>query len=595
MRVLFITVVLAGLAACGDSGSGSADWGPYYFRVMNASTDAPPVSYVTEAGLPIFNDVAYKATTSWTWQPAAGSDGGRGDGLFEIQGRLPDGSRIKLAEVDSNQFRIENEYTIIAAGPAEELITIIAPSKRQQGALVENSLQLSHAAMNQGLIDIYVTDPDAALADSVPFAQLQFGGFTKYNLLTEELYRIRVTRRNSDEILFDSDVLRLGTPGDPNNPNDDIFHKWHVALIDNVELSAWPFRAILTDSFVSQDLVGTETPAGIRLIHAAPSEAGVDVYLDEDFDNPLATDLPYTQPSAYGPIAPGEVDLIVTEAGNPDNVLFSDPFGFDATSILLENDGCYNFKLNVANSLTPLLTVAAVDDNCGIESDRDPTEVYGVEFFVRGSFNGDADPPAAITRFENMGGDIYEAEFELPGSPELMTFRVASADRDTVDLSVGGEMALGTTRSMFPDSTASAGFTYSVVLVDTINGLDGVRLTDLQKGIVTEARVRFIQAFDIGTDLANLYVTQTANEELSNENRLWISTTPTLTSPYITLQPGTSYITVATRDPSQAVAEDTVIFGPVALDTVGGDVLSALILDPAEGEDQLSIINDLMP
>jgi hypothetical protein len=148
---------------------------------------------------------------------------------------------------------------------------------------------------------------------------------------------------------------------------------------------------------------------------------------------------------------------------------------------------------------------------------------------------------------------------------------------------------------MFPDSTASAGFTYSVVLVDTINGLDGVRLTDLQKGIVTEARVRFIQAFDIGTDLANLYVTQTANEELSNENRLWISTTPTLTSPYITLQPGTSYITVATRDPSQAVAEDTVIFGPVALDTVGGDVLSALILDPAEGEDQLSIINDLMP
>jgi len=595
MRVLFITVVLAGLAACGDSGSGSADWGPYYFRVMNASTDAPPVSYVTEAGLPIFNDVSYKTTTSWTWQPAAGSDGGRGDGLFEIQGRLPDGSRIKLAEVDSNQFRIENEYTIIATGPAEELVTIIAPSKRQQGALVENSLQLSHAAMAQGLIDVYVTDPDAALADSVPFAQLQFGGFTKYNLLTEELYRIRVTRRNSDEILFDSDVLRLATPGDPNNPNDDIFHKWHVALIDNVELSAWPFRAILTDSFVSQDLVGTETPAGIRLIHAAPSETGVDVFLNQDFDNPLATDLLYTEPSAYGPIAPGEVDLVVTEPGNPDNVLFSDPFGFDPTSILLENDGCYNFKLDVTNNVTPLLTVTAVDDNCGVEGDDDPTEAFGVEFFVRGSFNGDADPPAAVTRFENLGNNIYESEFELPGSQELMTFRVASADRDTVDFSVGGEIGLGTPRAMFPDSTASAGFTYSVVLVDTIDGLDGVRLTDLQKGIVTEARVRFIQAFNTGNDLTNLYLTETAGEELSAENRIWIGTTPTLTTPYLTLPPGTTFVTVATRDPSSAIAEDTVIIGPVALETLGGDVLSVLILDPAQSNEAFSIIDDLMP
>ncbi|MGI9264965.1 MAG: hypothetical protein ACR2QU_08540, partial [Gammaproteobacteria bacterium] len=66
---------------------------------MNVSSDAPPVSYVSEAGLPIFNDVAYKASTSWSWLPAAGSDGGRGEGLFELQGRLADGSRAMLAQV----------------------------------------------------------------------------------------------------------------------------------------------------------------------------------------------------------------------------------------------------------------------------------------------------------------------------------------------------------------------------------------------------------------------------------------------------------------------------------------------------------------
>ena len=595
MRVLFMAVVLTVLTGCGDSGSGSADWGPYYFRVINTSTDAPPISFVTERGLPVFADVVYKSTTGWSWLPASASDGGRAEGIFDIEGRLPDGSRFKMAEVDANQFVIENEYTIIAAGLTDNLITIVAPSRRAQSALTDNRLQLSHAAADKDPVDIYVIDPDASLDTEVPFATLAFGEYTDYQLLTEVDYRIQLTPVGSKEIIYDSGVLRLATPGDPNNPNDDIFHKWHMVLIDNVELGAWPFRSLLTDSFISQDLVGTDTPAAIRLIHAAPSEGLVDVYLNEDFENPLATDLPYLDPSAYGATAPGEVDLTVTEAGNPDNVLFSDPFGFDATSILLETTGCYNFKLDVTFLTTPQLTVAAIGDGCGIESDRDPSEAYGVEFFVRGSFNGDADPPAVATRFENMGNNFYEAEFELPGSEELMTFRVASADRDTVDFSAGAEMVLDVPRVLFADSTASAGFAYSVAFVDTVNGLDGIRLTDLQKGIVTEARVRFIQAFNTGTDLANLYITETPGEELSNLNRFWVSTTPTLTSPYLTLEPGTRYVTMATRAPADAVADDTVVFGPVALETIGGNVLSALIRDPALGEDELVIIDDLMP
>jgi hypothetical protein len=595
MRVLFMAVVLTVLTGCGDSGSGSADWGPYYFRVINASTDAPPISLVTERGLPVLSDVVYKSITGFTWQPASASDGGRAEGIFEIQGRLPDGSRFTIVEVDASQFVIDNEYTIIATGPIDDLTTIVAPSQRQKSALTDNRLQLSHAAADKDPVDIYVIDPGASLDTEAPFATLAFGEYTDYQLLTEIDYRVQLTPVGSKEIIYDSGFLRLATPGDPNNPNDDIFHKWHIALIDNVELGAWSFRSLLTDSFISQDLVGTDTPAAIRLIHAAPSEGLVDVYVNNDFDNPLATDLPYLDPSAYAPIEPGEVDLAVTEAGNPDNILFSDPFGFDATSILLEIDSCYNFKLDVTSLITPQLTVSTIGDGCGIESDLDPTEAYGVEFFVRGSFNGDADPPSVTTRFENLGNNIYQAEFELPGSDEFMTFRVASADRDTVDFSAGGEMTIDVPRSLFADSTASAGFAFSVAFIDTVNGLDGIRLTDLQKGIVTEARVRFIQAFNIGTDLANLYITETAGEELSNLNRFWISTTSTLTSPYLTLEPGTRYVTMATRAPADAITDDTVIFGPVALETTGGNVLSVLIRDPALGEDALVIIDDLMP
>jgi hypothetical protein len=595
MRVLFMAVVLTVLAGCGDSGSGSADWGPYYLRVMNVSSDAPAVAFVTERGLPLFSDVVYKATTGWTWQPASGSDGGRAEGIYEIQGQLAEGDNITLSAIDASQFQIENEYTIIATGPAEDLVTIVAPNPRQLTALSENSMQISHAAPSHGLIDVYVTVPDALLADSVPFAQLKFAGFTKYKTLTEVDYRIRITRRNDDEILFDSGILRLASPGNPDNPDDDFFHQWHLAVIDNVELGAWPFRMILTDGFISTDIVGSETPAAIRLIHAAPSEGEVDVFINEDFDNPLASGLPYLDPSAHGAIEPGEVNLVVTEAGNPDNVLFSDPFGFDPTSILLENDGCYNFNLDVASAFTPFLTISEVGDECGVESDLDPTEAYGVEFFVRGSFNDDADPPSSLTRFENLGNDFYQAEFELLGSDEAMTFRVASADRDTVDFSTGSLMTLDFGRSMFADSTASAGFAYSVALVDTVDGLDGIRMTDIQRGVVTEAKVRFIQAFNIGTDIANLYLTTTPDEELGPENRYWLSTTPTLTTPYLTLAPGTRYVTLATRTTTTPVADDTVVFGPVPMDMQGGNVLSVLIADPARGEDELVIIDDLMP
>jgi hypothetical protein len=52
---------------------------------------------------------------------------------------------------------------------------------------------------------------------------------------------------------------------------------------------------------------------------------------------------------------------------------------------------------------------------------------------------------------------------------------------------------------------------------------------------------------------------------------------------------------MATRAPADAITDDTVIFGPVALETTGGNVLSVLIRDPALGEDALVIIDDLMP
>lgn len=597
MRKLLITALLAGLAACGDSGSGSTDWGPFYYRVLHTSVDAPPLSLQTERGLPVFSDIGYKTATGITWEPASSDNGGAATGFWELRARLADNSFVTLATIDKTQLSIDNEYTIIAAGPAEDLKTIIAPSVREKDALTENTMQISHAAEAQGRIDVYVTDPDALISESVPFATLRFGEYTAYQTLTEIDYRIRVTPVNSDEILYDSDVLRLASPGNPDDPTDDFYRKWHMSLFDNVELSAWAFRALLTDSFSASDIVGTETPAAIRVIQGAPSQETVDVYVNKDFDNPLQTDVPYLAPSVYGPVDPGKVDVAITEAGNPDNILFDDPFGFGVTSILIEEDGCYNFRLDVKNQITPTLIVDQVENanNCGIDSNRDPTEAFGVEFFVRGSFNGDAEPPSPLTRFENTGDNIYAAEFELPASTEFVQFKIQSEDRETVDYSNGREIALGIQTTMFVDAAASAGFAYSVHFIDVSDGFDGIRLTDLQRATIGEARVRVLQAFNTNGDLGNLYVTETPNEPLNADNRVWVGITETLVSPYLTLEPGTQYLTLATRGPSDAISDDQVVFGPVPLETESTTVITVLLADPADGEDRIEIINDLMP
>ena len=63
---------------------------------------------------------------------------------------------------------------------------------------------------------------------------------------------------------------------------------------------------------------------------------------------------------------------------------------------------------------------------CGVVGSGDPAEAYGVPLFARGGFNDWADPPPDEAMFMNMGGNIYQAEFEAPAG--YAEFKVAAAD-----------------------------------------------------------------------------------------------------------------------------------------------------------------------
>jgi hypothetical protein len=85
---------------------------------------------------------------------------------------------------------------------------------------------------------------------------------------------------------------------------------------------------------------------------------------------------------------------------------------------------------------------------CGVTGSGDPAEAYGAEIFVRGSFDDWADPPTAGSRFENMGGNVYEAEFAV--TAESYDFKVASADWSTADFTADGTIALDASTTLLP-------------------------------------------------------------------------------------------------------------------------------------------------
>jgi glycosidase len=149
--------------------------------------------------------------------------------------------------------------------------------------------------------------------------------------------------------------------------------------------------------------------------------------------------------------------------------------GLANTTIEIPTDGCYNFRLDVSDSGAPVLLVTetaldAPKTECGVTGSGDPTEAYGAEIFVRGSFDGWADPPNAASRFENMGGNLYEAEFETDAGS--YDFKVASADWSTADFTGDGTIMLDVPVTLLP-GTGLANTTIEIPAAGCYNfGLD---------------------------------------------------------------------------------------------------------------------------
>jgi hypothetical protein len=142
-----------------------------------------------------------------------------------------------------------------------------------------------------------------------------------------------------------------------------------------------------------EDFFDTPPPQTLlRAVHGAPLAGNIDVYIDGEL---VGANVPYRAASEYFTPLVGNASLVITQAGNSNQVLFSSTPGldinFDYTAILLSGA--------VANTATG---VFVVDD------DTQPS-FQGTEFHL-------------VNGFENAGNVdvyIYPANTQRPATPTV--------------------------------------------------------------------------------------------------------------------------------------------------------------------------------
>jgi hypothetical protein len=158
-----------------------------------------------------------------------------------------------------------------------------------------------------------------------------------------------------------------------------------------------------------------------------------------------------------------------------------------------------------------------------------------------------------------------------------------------------------TTEFLFEDQVSlPGGIEFNLYLIDDFETLRSLTLATDRRSIATESRFRIVNAApDSGR--ISIYVTETANEELTNKNVLVRDLQFGFGTNYFRLAPDDYFVTITQKfvdegeDPNKA--EEVTIAGPDALSVAGGDVNSLVILPPeTAGETETFLVyDDLVP
>ncbi|MEO1581941.1 MAG: DUF4397 domain-containing protein [Pseudomonadota bacterium] len=269
-------------------------------RVLHASPDAPAVN-VTIDGLS-FNGVDYKAGTQDIRVPG-------GTYTVQVDGLTPGANTTVIGPVDLT-FSADTRYAVIAAGPVATIAPVIVEIPDQSPAVGNIRATVVHGAPAAPAVDVYVTAPGAALGASAALGSFSFGNSLGPVEVPGGEYQIRVTLAGTTTVVFDSGPVVLTAGID-----------YLITAVENTEAGDAPISLVLQDGTGSFELLDTDTPAALRVIHNSPDAPAVDIIVNDDFANPLVPGLAFPDFTDFVSVAPGTYNVKVTPAGDAGTIV----------------------------------------------------------------------------------------------------------------------------------------------------------------------------------------------------------------------------------------------------------------------------------
>ncbi|MCC5794274.1 MAG: DUF4397 domain-containing protein [Chromatiales bacterium] len=300
MRSTGLVALLAGalvLGGCG--GDANRESG---LRLMHAAPDAPPVNL-------LINDVTVRSGIDYG-QGTRLLLVGSGSYALDIDGIGPEG-RIKLLDAPLNRGLASGmDYTLVVVGSIANSSLQVLELSGLRGDVPDGltELRLLHAIEGFGAVDVYLTEPDAELAASMPAASLSGylddSGALRVEAGTRQL-RIS-TAGNPGELLFDAGNINLA-------PNARLF----IVALASTTPAGSPLVLAINTGGTQGELRDRATPGLVRSVHLSPDTGPLDIEAREglaegDPTTALVSGLEFASASPYQALPPGQYQLRAT-------------------------------------------------------------------------------------------------------------------------------------------------------------------------------------------------------------------------------------------------------------------------------------------
>lgn len=472
-RILALLLATLALGACvsgQDASTGAV-------RFLNGVPDAPRMNmYVDDrlraTGFDYTNGSSYTAVAAGTYD-------------VRISGILPASEEEDDEEIYSDAIRLDvnDEVTlaVIGASGAEETLQI--PSRTRGVPTGKTRVNVLHGSPGVPDIDVYVTEPDATLAASTPFASaLGYREWTPQSEITGGNRRIRITTAGDpDDVLFDSGTVFFTLGG-------TLF----LAVLPSTapDAAQRPVAVTLMTGSGSGVLGDQDSQVNVRTVNASPGAYTLDAFLnDADVDSerqtcdPLTEEegtllelcaLPYESIGTFATVEPGTYDVKaqITGDADVDAKVFAGVLGAGNQVTLaftgLVADTATATEVGLLTLISPrrIATVAqlriitlslAAEDAIEGDPTTDRIELYVTD---PGADLAEEDPDVSNLRF---GSDTGYSSL-VPGDYDLTI-----AESDTADTDAPPQPLL--TESV----TLAAGGVYTLLVVDTVGGVQPLK------------------------------------------------------------------------------------------------------------------------